>query len=122
MFALLSRRKEIPMADTATITETLTETTAQKDDDNVLMRFLTQGGATVSVYATRFTTRWAGGPPFAAATPYEVSGFQWECAGCDAYGREGDTYHDPNYRDKAEARSEANAHADQCRSLPNPAA
>ena len=90
--------------------------------DNTIARFLTQGGAIVRMYPTRFTTRWAGGPPFAAAKPYEVSGFQWKCDGCGAYGREGDTYKDPNYRDQTEARTEANEHADTCRAMPQPTA
>ncbi|MEW1754720.1 hypothetical protein [Streptomyces angustmyceticus] len=86
--------------------------------DTYLMRFLTLGGATVAVESTRFVTRWSSCPPFAADKPYEISGFQWTCAGCGAYGREGDTYHDPNYRRQQEARDEANAHAEKCRAFP----
>ncbi|MFJ7238235.1 hypothetical protein ACIQWB_14030 [Streptomyces olivaceus] len=88
----------------------------------VLSRFLTVGGSTVDLRQTRFITRWNGCPPFAAAEPYEIDGFQWTCVGCGAYGREGDTYHDPNFRKSKEARDDAQAHAEKCRALPRPAA
>ena len=107
------------MVDTTTVTE---NTPAPAQPDNTIARFLTLGGATVRMYPTRFITRWAGGPPFAAAKPYEISGFQWECDGCGAYGREGETYQDRNYRRQAEARTEANEHANTCRAMPKPAA
>jgi hypothetical protein len=117
MFALLTRRKETPMPETPA---TATETPAPQADDNALMRFLTIGGATVRVHKTRFITRWAGGPPFAAAKPYEINGFQWTCDGCGAYGREGETYKDRNFRQVVEAREDANEHASTCRAMPKP--
>lgn len=121
MLAFLTRRQEkTSMTETATA-QSVTEQPAKKDD-NALMRFLTQGGAVVEVYPTRFVTRWAGGPPFAAAEPYEIGGFQWKCAGCGAYGREGETYKDRCYRELAEARTEANEHAATCRAMPKPTA
>lgn len=83
-----------------------------------LPRFRTLGGAAVVVERTRFVTRWRSCPPFAADKPYEINGFQWTCGGCGAYGREGDTYNDRNYREQKEARVEANAHAEKCRALP----
>jgi hypothetical protein len=86
------------------------------------MRFLTRGGAVVDVYAVRFVTRWLEGPPTLAVEPYEIDGFQWTCGGCGAYGREGDAYRDPHYRDQVEARGDANEHADTCWALPKPTA
>ncbi|NUQ95892.1 MAG: hypothetical protein HOY79_04785 [Streptomyces sp.] len=117
MLAFLARRKDAtPAMIDAPCTDT--DTTANPVEvDNTIARFLTLGGAVVRMYPTRFITRWAGGPPFAAAKPYEVSGYQWTCDGCGSYGREGDTYKDPNYRDKQEARDEANGHADACRAM-----
>lgn len=123
MLAFLTRRKDTPMADTTPATQQpSTDTDIQATTDNTIARFLTLGGATVRMFPTRFITRWAGGPPFAAKEPYEISGFQWECDGCGAYGREGETYKDRNYRQQAEARTEANKHADACRAMPKPAA
>lgn len=118
MLAFLTRRKDTPMTDTSTVTEQTDDSPAEPD--NTIARFLTLGGAVVRMYPTRFITRWAGGPPFAAAKRYEINGFQWECDGCGAYGREGDTYKDPNYRTQSEARTEANEHADSCRAMPKP--
>ncbi|MDN3244133.1 hypothetical protein [Streptomyces sp. ZSW22] len=90
--------------------------------EGVLMRYLTVGGATVDLRKTRFTTRWNGGPPFAATEAREIDGFQWTCTGCQSYGREGDTYNDPHFRELKEAREDAQAHAERCRALPRPAA
>lgn len=115
--ALFTRRTS---QDTATPEPADTTDTAETTEahDNTIARFLTLGGAVVRMYPTRFITRWAGGPPFAAKEPYEIGGFQWECDGCGAYGREGETYLDRNYRQQAEARDEANGHADNCRAMP----
>lgn len=120
MLTFLTRRKDATpaMADEPS---TDTDTTTQPaKPDNTIARFLTVGGAVVRLYPTRFITRWAGGPPFAAKEPYETSGFQWTCDGCGAYGRQGETYLDRNYRQQAEARDEANGHADTCRAMPKP--
>lgn len=113
---LIRRREDTTMPDTAATPEA-----PAPADDNTVARFLTLGGAVVRMYPTRFITRWAGGPPF-AADPHEIGGFQWECVGCGAYGREGETYKDRNYREQAEARTEANEHADTCRAMPSPEA
>jgi hypothetical protein len=88
--------------------------------EGTIVRYLTVGGATIDLRSTRFVTRWQGGPPFAASKPYETDGFQWTCSGCQSYGREGDDYNDPNFRKLAEARDDAQGHADKCRALPRP--
>jgi hypothetical protein len=94
-------------------------TTQQPPADDVVIRLLGLGGAIVELHRTRFTTTWSSsGPPCAAHTPYEVDGFNWRCLGCDAYGREGDTYNDPGYRDFGKARNAAQEHAAQCRAMP----
>jgi hypothetical protein len=115
---LTRRREETPMPETAATTETsaMPEETAPAP----LIRFLTVGGAAVEVRRTRFITRWASCPPFAAAAPYEIDGFQWTCHGCGAYGREGETYQDRNFRQEKEARDDANGHAANCRAMPKP--
>jgi hypothetical protein len=111
---LLRRREDTSMPE---ITEAAVPEQAA---DAPLIRFLTLGGAVVEVRKTRFVTRWESGPPFAVAKPYEIGGFQWKCAGCGAYGREGDTYNDPNYRQEKEARDDANKHAAACHAMPKP--
>ena len=117
--AFLTRRREVTPMPEVTMPD---DATAAPTEDGTLMRFLTVGGAVVAVFRTRFVTRWRGGPPFAADKPYWISGFQWECSGCGAYGREGETYEDPNFRQESEARSDANDHAAQCRAMPKPEA
>ena len=82
MFALLTRRKETPMPDTAT--------PAVQTDDNVLMRFLTQGGAEVHV-------------------TYPDCDVQ--CLGCD---------YQHSWSSRVYARSDANEHATACRAMPKP--
>lgn len=87
---------------------------------DVIARFATLGGAPVELHTMRFTTTFDyRGAPFAANGPYEVDGYNWRCRGCAAYGREGDSYNDPGFRHLSEARTEANAHAGECRSLPS---
>lgn len=84
---------------------------------DVLATFTTLGGAAVELHPMTFTTRFDyRGAPWAASTPYEVDGYNWRCRGCAAYGREGDSYNDPGFRCLDEARTEANAHAGECRS------
>lgn len=114
-FTRTTTTPEPPMPETTPVAET-------PADDNVLIHFLTVGGATVEVYPTRFVTRWASCPPFAAKEPYEIDGFQWRCGGCDAYGRQGETYLDRCFRNRAEARDDANDHAEKCRAMPRPRA
>lgn len=115
--ALFTRRtsQDTATPEPADATDTVQATQA---DDSTIARFLTVGGAVVRMYPTRFVTRWASCPPFAAAQPYEIGGFQWTCDGCGSYGREGETYQDPNYRKQSEARTAANEHADTCRAMP----
>ncbi|KIZ17356.1 hypothetical protein [Streptomyces natalensis] len=93
-----------------------------------VMRFLTQGGATVEVRSHRFTTHytWQGRPYVSGDSTREVDGFVWECLGCDADGRfdgsRGPSLdygrYLPNERDVA--RRDANSHAEKCRALPRP--
>jgi hypothetical protein len=100
-----------------------TATTTDKPATDVVIRFLTLGGAPVELHTARFTTRFDyRGAPYATPQPYEVDGFNWRCTGCTAYGREGDTYNDPGYRKLGEARSAANEHAETCRAMPKPTA
>lgn len=89
--------------------------------EGVLARALNLVGAPVDVHGHRFITVWSHtGPPHAAAQPYEVNGFNWRCLGCGSYGRQGDTYNDPGYRDRREAQADAQAHAERCRFLSAP--
>jgi len=89
--------------------------------DDVITRYLTVGEAVVDLHTKRFTTQWDyRGAPYAATTPYEVNGFNWRCLGCGTYGREGDTYNDPGYRDLSKARGAAQEHAEKCRAIPRP--
>ncbi|MFE6474632.1 hypothetical protein [Streptomyces rochei] len=67
--------------------------------NNVLMRFLTQGGATVELRKEHRRDR--------TVYPYL-------CLGCD--------YEFDNYSSVVHARSEANAHAEGCRAMPKPTA
>lgn len=92
--------------------------------DNVLMRFLTQGGATVELYPHAWTE-----------THYNIDnkprkqidreGFEWRCLGCDETGADknlrlrGAGYHE---RQPRESRDEANQHATTCRAMPRPEA
>ncbi|MFD3782094.1 hypothetical protein [Streptomyces sp. NPDC058612] len=89
-----------------------------------LIRFLTMGGATVEVHASRFSTRYSWkGRPYVNDTAHEVDGFRWECGGCAAtgatdgsngprwdYGR-----YLPDERDLV--RADANDHATRCRAM-----
>lgn len=99
------------------------DTAAEKPEVNVLMRFLTQGGATVEVHPKEFTARFDyRGAPYAVETPYKVDGFNWRCAGCAGFGRENETYYELGFRRIGEARDEANQHAKDCQSMPKPTA
>jgi hypothetical protein len=89
--AFLARRKETAVPET-----TPTPTT---NKSNVLMRFLTQGGATVELRKEP--------KPGRLVYPYL-------CLGCD--------YEFDNYSSIVHARSEANAHAESCRAMPKPTA
>jgi hypothetical protein len=118
MLAFLTRRKDTPM------TETTATGTAPQTSDDVVMRFLTQGGATVELYPHAWTE-----------THYNIDhkprqqvareGFEWRCLGCDTTGAEtnlrlgGAGYHERQPRD---SRKEANKHASTCWSMPKPTA
>ena len=91
MLAFLTRRKETTMTDTAT--------SAPKPADNVLMRFLTQGGATVELRKESKSGRLV---------------YPYLCLGCD--------YEFDNYSSIVSARGEANEHAAACRAMPKPTA
>lgn len=100
MLAFLTRRHNASTPDT-TAADTATPAAAQ-DQDNVLMRFLTQGGAEVHV---------------TGSGSYGAEGCRWKCLGC------GDT--DRNRavaRYDWDARSKANTHATDCRAMPKPTA
>ena len=99
MLAFLTRRKDNPMADTQTL-ETAQPTTEQTDS-NILMRFLTQGGATVIV---------------TGSGRYHAKDCRWKCLGCDDQSNENFPSYDWN------TRREANEHAAHCRSMPKPIA
>lgn len=119
MLAFLTRRKDTPM------TSTTTETTAPQTGDNVVMRFLTQGGATIELRSHTFRTRYlAKGRPYIGDQSRTVDGYRWECLGCETIGRPSpgspfDTDYLPNEREKA--RNDANQHAATCRAMPKPA-
>ncbi|WP_108990426.1 hypothetical protein [Streptomyces coelicoflavus] len=91
MFAFLTRRKE------TTVPETTPAPAEAKS--NVLMRFLTQGGATVELRKEA--------KPGRLVYPYL-------CLGCD--------YEFDNYDSIVHARGEANEHAATCRAMPKPTA
>lgn len=86
----------------------------------VINRYANRVGAIVELHTARFTTKWTyQGPPMAAATPYEVDGYNWRCLGCKRYGRQDETYYDPGFRDRREAEDDAQKHArDVCTALP----
>ena len=91
MLAFLTRRKE------TAVPETTTAPAATKS--NVLMRFLTQGGATVELRKEPKRGRLV---------------YPYLCLGCD--------YEFDNYDSIVHARGEANAHAESCRAMPKPTA
>ncbi|MEU5222515.1 hypothetical protein AB0G55_07605 [Streptomyces toyocaensis] len=102
-----------------------TETAPQTSSD-VVMRFLTVGGATVELRSHTFRTRYlAKGRPYIGDGLHTVEGFRWECLGCETTGRPSpgspfDTDYLPNERE--EARDHANQHASTCRAMPKPTA
>ncbi|MEU5742048.1 hypothetical protein ABZ784_29155 [Streptomyces tendae] len=91
MLAFLTRRKE------TAVPETTTAPVAPKS--NVLMRFLTQGGATVELRKEAKRGRLV---------------YPYLCMGCD--------YEFDNYSSIVDARGEANEHAASCRAMPKPTA
>lgn len=91
-------------------------TVPKTDDHDVLMRFLTQGGAVVELYPHTWTEH-------LAARSVKHGGFQWECRGCGAFGGPGTFDYEKaakgySEREPNKSRDDANAHADTCRSMP----
>ncbi|MFF9287533.1 hypothetical protein [Streptomyces griseosporeus] len=123
MFAFLTRRKEATMPETPT-----TVTTTPQTDTDVVMRFLTQGGATVELHHQVRTVRHIAGRP-GYLLPDNQSrtshGFNWRCLGCGSIGGGGPYgmgYHHFDEYEPNESRDEANEHAAQCRAMPKPTA
>lgn len=115
MLAFRTRRKETPMPETTTTAT-----------DDVVMRFLTQGGAVVELHRQDRTVRHSLGRPtylLANGKTRTSHGFNWRCLGCDEIGGGGRYGLGDNHFDEHEpndSRDEANKHADQCRAMPKP--
>lgn len=86
--------------------------------DQVVMRFLTQGGAPVELHTETFRR------PFNSRRDENghwihdwepAQGFNWRCTGCHTVG---DDYSAYNESKPDRSRDEANAHAGQCRAMP----
>lgn len=94
--------------------------------DAVVIRFLTVGGATVELLKHSFATRYLPkGRPHASHDERDVDGYRWKCLGCGDNGYRtqngipfGDSQYLPN--EFHEARTDANQHANTCRSMPKP--
>lgn len=118
--AFLARRKDTAMPETTT--------PAEKTADDVVMRFLTQGGATVELHSQTRTVNYQYGSPGYLIGNGETrvsNGFNWRCVGCNAIGGGGrygfgDNHFDEYAPDKS--RTEANEHAATCRAMPKPGA
>jgi hypothetical protein len=114
----LTRRKENPVVETTT--------TPVKAEPDVLMRFLTQGGAVVELHrqVRRVRTRAGAGRYLLPDGKTRSSqGFNWRCLGCEATGGGGRYGLGDGHFDECqqrEARDEANAHAEKCRAMPKP--
>lgn len=113
------------LAETSTPPTRTAEPAAPAAPSPVIARFLTLGGATVELRATRFTTHYTHqGRPYVSDTAHEVNGFTWYCHGCDDNGYNsnsllyGETQYLPSEADRA--RNDANGHAGTCRAMPNP--
>ena len=121
MLAFLTRRKNTTPVDTAE-----TANTAQQPTDDVVMRFLTQGGATIELHRQDYCLRTMPGNSVQLMPNNETRishGFNWRCLGCDAIGGGGkyglNERHFDEYRPN-ESRTEANEHAANCRAMPKP--
>lgn len=91
--AFMTRHKETVVPET---------TASTKTESDVLMRFLTQGGATVVVTGSGH---------------YAAEDNRWKCLGCD---QGADRYSTGRYI--GIARDDANRHAGKCRAMPKPGA
>lgn len=120
MLAFLTRRKDPTMTDTSTQTE--------KTTDDVVMRFLTQGGATVELHRQTRTVNYEHGRPgylLGNGQTRTSNGFNWQCLGCNAIGGGGRYGFGDNHFDEyapEKSRTEANEHAAGCRAMPKPTA
>ncbi|MEZ7005691.1 hypothetical protein [Streptomyces sp. AD55] len=109
-----------------TSTTTTTETPAPQADDNVVMRFLTQGGATVELHRQTRTVNYQYGSPgllLGDGRTRVSNGFNWRCLGCNAIGGGGRYGFGDNHFDEyapENSRAEANQHAAACRAMPKP--
>ncbi|MFF7190516.1 hypothetical protein ACFZAR_36095 [Streptomyces sp. NPDC008222] len=108
--------------------DTISETPAQETANDVVMRFLTQGGATVELHHQDKRVRTLPGSSVQVMPNGETRishGFNWRCLGCGDIGGGGryglgDRHFDRFQKD--EARNEANQHATTCRAMPKPTA
>lgn len=120
MLAFLTRRKDPTMTDTTT--------QAEKTTDDVVMRFLTQGGATVELRRQIRTVNYEHGRPgylLGNGQTRTSNGFNWQCLGCNAIGGGGRYGFGDNHFDEyapEKSRTEANEHAAGCRAMPKPTA
>jgi hypothetical protein len=119
MLAFLTRRQD-KTPETKTTAQAPTQQPANADD-NVLMRFLTQGGAAIELRRHEFKTNYTyKGRPYVGDDWYLVNGFKWTCLGCGKSG--GPTLFETKYlpSEGDEARDHANQHATDCRAMPRP--
>lgn len=99
--------EETAVPDTTTDIQTSTD---------VIMRFLTQGGAAVDLRSHTWTEL---AVIREERVRVERTGFRWSCAGCDTTGpREYDSRTGYYESEPRESRDHANAHADACRAMP----
>jgi len=122
MLAFLTRRKDTPMTDTTVQTEQPTTS------NDVVMRFLTVGGATVELHRQTRTVNYQYGSPGYLLGDGQTrlsNGFNWRCLGCNSIGGGGryglNARHFDEYAPE-KSRSEANEHASTCRAMPQPTA
>jgi hypothetical protein len=90
-------------------------------DPDVLMRFLTIGGATVELRSHQFKTRYQWDSRSRVFPNYEtrtVDGYRWQCLGCGKLGAA--DFNSTDYLDHEHdrARDDANSHASACRAMP----
>jgi hypothetical protein len=101
---------------------------AQTPGNDVVMRFLTQGDATVELHQQTRTVNYRYGQPGYLLPDGETrvsDGYNWRCLGCGAIGGGGRYGMGARHFDAgqlSECRDEANTHATACRSMPRPAA
>jgi hypothetical protein len=110
------------------MTDTTTTQTPTPQTSDVVMQFLTQGGATVELHQQTRTVNWQYGQPGYLIGNGETrvsNGYNWRCLGCDSIGGGGRYGMGARHFDEGqlpECRDEANAHATTCRAMPKPTA